>query len=193
MTRLPTVVREDLSARYSNGEPPLYRAIAKGSHWMTSKLWNNGADIEARLVNHWTETPLGRGETALFAAVCDCKDDIVKSLLEAGAHLEVRNSYGESVLYQAVGNVTETWTKILLLMGADEKAETSKGNTPLDVVRRENRWATVETMGALRHESFVNPPLERKLRMLTEHELKEQASNVRPILADGDCIDLEVF
>jgi len=77
--------------------------------------------------------------------------------------------------------------------GADEKAETSKGNTRLDVVRRENRWATVETMGALRPESFVNPPLERKLRMLTEHELKEQASNVRPILADGDCIDLEVF
>lgn len=83
---------------------------------MTSKLLNNGADIEARLVNHWTETPLGRGETALFAAVCDCKDDIVKTLLEAGAHLEARNSYGESVLYQAVGNVTETWTKTLLLM-----------------------------------------------------------------------------
>ncbi len=72
------------------------------------------------------------------------------------------------MLYQSVGNVTETWTKWLLSMGAaDENAKTSEGGAPVDRLRRDNRWATVEAMRELRPESFADPPLERKIRMLT--------------------------
>lgn len=125
----------NLDKGYMNGEPPLYHAVASGHDRIASKLLKEGADIEARALNGWTETTFGTGETALFAAVYDSNDSMISFLLKAGADLEARNFYGETVLYQAVGNVTATWTQRLLSEGADEKAKTSKGDTPPDRVK----------------------------------------------------------
>jgi len=48
-------------------------------------------------------------------------------------------------------------------------------------------------MKGLCPDSFANGPINTSIRVLSVDELKEQAANLRHILADGDCIDLGVL
>ena len=95
-------------------------------------LLDGGADIEARM---WStdKQPDNKGMTPLHAAAAEGAPEAVIALLERGAKIEATDGqFGITPLHAAASASLEN-TRILIQAGANIKAETKKGETPLHV------------------------------------------------------------
>jgi len=108
----------------------------ESSHGNTAKvkgLLDKGADVNHRfLLRNREFEPY---ETALIAAAENGHLDIVKMLVEAGADLEIQNTYtSETALYKAVKNKHRQVIDYLLEQGADPNVEDSPDGTTIMIL-----------------------------------------------------------
>ncbi|KAI7866868.1 hypothetical protein BDF14DRAFT_1743380 [Spinellus fusiger] len=78
------------------------------------------------------------GTTPLIYAACFGKADIAQVLLDAGAKIDIQDSFGWSALMWATNNNHEGLVKILLANGASSQQKSAKGRTVFDFVSTEN-------------------------------------------------------
>ena len=142
----------DEGYEYDNGWPPLHKAVRAGNVEVVRMLLAAGADVSA------TSRPArparadrSDGYTALhIAATFDSPTDIAEMLLEHGADLEHRNSYGRTALLQAAFSDSYEHAKLFLEHGTDVNAIESQakrhsaGDTALHIVLKEHAMDDVE-------------------------------------------------
>jgi len=127
---------------YAGGWTRLYYAARKG--WCAAITWllEHGADVHVGMPS--------RGWTPLHgAAWCDQHDAAVL-LLDAGARVDDRGSYGSTALHTAayLGNLA--MCQLLLSRGASIDARANNGEDPEALARRRGRTATTDLLAAVR-------------------------------------------
>ncbi|KAI9483649.1 MAG: hypothetical protein EXX96DRAFT_520130 [Benjaminiella poitrasii] len=79
------------------------------------------------------------GTPPLIYAVCFGKTDVAQVLIEAGAQIDVQDSFGWSALMWATNNNHEALVKILLENGASPQTKSAKGRTVFDFINTDNQ------------------------------------------------------
>lgn len=69
--------------------------------------------------------------TALSAAVSAGDEEKVRALLEQGVDVNLRDNFGETVLFDAACNGSAAMVQLLIELGADVNARDNEGGTPL--------------------------------------------------------------
>ncbi len=137
---------DDMEAQDRRGRTALIRAAQNGAVRALDFLIARGARLEARD---------RRGATAYMAAVEQGCRDCVERRLEAGANadaartaeLEVRSREDRTRLMTAAGaRDGEKFVRQLLSQGADPRARTRAGETPLILALRRRRWASAAVL-----------------------------------------------
>ena len=109
---------------------PLCDAVLFNDIDMFRKLINEGVDINERDYNNLT---------ALWYAAQCVRYEMAKILIEHGADLEVKDKYGNTLLYEAVYRYKRApdgkLIKLLVDAGADVNAENNYGVSPLGLAR----------------------------------------------------------
>ena len=128
----------DVNAIGSNEETPLYLAAKSGSLEYVKLLLSKGAKIN-------------QGDPALIEALKGDYIDIIQTLINNGADLNLRDSYfNKSALHWAIGSLwqktNEKIAKMLIAAGADVNIQDNEGNTPLSLAVQKNLDDLVELL-----------------------------------------------
>jgi ankyrin repeat protein len=121
---------QSVNAKDSRGEAPLFWAVDSGQIETARFLIERGAEVNA--TNVFGSTPL------ITSARATPSPKIVRLLLSSGAKANARNNNGENALHQLAWfgypqeNVESA--QLLLEAGADIRAKTVDGKTPLDIL-----------------------------------------------------------
>ena len=99
---------------------PLIDASYKGDTEEVIRLLNNGEDIDEQNIN---------GAIALFPAILNNNEKMVKLLLDRGANINIKGEFGPLILAVTEGN--ENIVNLLLDRGADINEQNIKGDTAL--------------------------------------------------------------
>ncbi len=91
------------------------------------ELLKNHLKYESDIINKSND----QGWTPLMLAVVICDDQLVTSLIEAGANLNVQNKNGHTALMIAVQNTNDIIVKMLIEAGADLDIQIKNGKTAL--------------------------------------------------------------
>ncbi len=158
--------------RFYRGEPPLGHAACKDDVDVVRVLVQKGADVNRR---GWRgHTPLmeaiywdryevfqillplsdltvtdGRaGRTALFVAIeSDRPDGFVQALLDAGANVHIRSTFGHTILTAAIeARASVSMIRALVDAGADIDARGPDGRTILTMAAEANLVDSVNTL-----------------------------------------------
>lgn len=185
----------DLNEKAADGNAPLHIAILEEYSECLYLLLNNGAKPNVK--NKDSETPLHLAvqrkaplstlelllthgaDTTVFDAVgftpldyCIFNDSAeqLRFFLNAGASIETRNAYNDTLLHTAAARSTEC-TKILIAAGANTKAGNHRGDTPLDIAAEALNEDTLKTLlaaganpNACLEDSTYLPTIYRTLR-----------------------------
>jgi ankyrin repeat protein len=131
-----------LATAYSgDGFTALHFAAFFGRHEAAELLLARGAEVDA----------LGRGwmtGTALHSAVSRMHADVVRTLLEADANPNTRQSAGWTPLHAAAANADLEAVLMLLDAGADPAATNDEGRSVMDLAVEKGDDATVERIRA---------------------------------------------
>ncbi|KAK0672600.1 ankyrin repeat-containing domain protein [Cercophora samala] len=159
-------------------DTPLHQAAKDGDASVVDQLVRSGADLESR--NHSHQTPLAlavemcqvavvRGllhhgadpqSTLLLSLAVDSNKtegtrlEIVRTLLLAGANIEVESAHGRTALHIAAQLGYTTIMEFLLENGAKTETEDTWGYTPMEWASRWGRRDSVQVL--LAHEAKVN-------------------------------------
>lgn len=126
---LITMIFLSVSCGYNNNDQ-LYVSAGNGDLTSVKKLLAKGADPNHRYLHLQRE--FEPYETPIIAAAENGHLDIVKTLVEAGAELEARNTYtSQTALYKAVEHKHRDVIEYLLSKGADPMTEESFGKNIL--------------------------------------------------------------
>ncbi|CAM9593484.1 unnamed protein product, partial [Ectocarpus sp. 12 AP-2014] len=112
---------------------PLEHAAAEGNTDLFMRLLDAGADGSAG----WRGCG---GRTLLGAAACGKNEDMVRTLLKAGAIEDINVRFGdrrESALHVAAVQGADNISGSLLIAGADPQLHDSAGRSPLHVAAEE--------------------------------------------------------
>ena len=124
-----------LTAQTPAGEP-LFNAIRQGNHAEAAKLIAGGLSANAQLPN---------GMPTLLHAVVTSDARMLKFLIEKGADVNAKTSFGVTALHAAVYDLEKT--KLLLAAKANPNAATANGITPLmGAVSRGGALAITQTL-----------------------------------------------
>ena len=143
---------ELLLARGANvntkGDPPLNLATSYRQWDISRLLVAHGADVNWRWPKD-THNPI-RNLTYLHNAVLANDMALAKFIIEHGADLNARNTYGgETALHLAVLENRYSMVKLLVAKGADVNAKkTDNGETPLHFAAIKQHYATVKLLVA---------------------------------------------
>src|SRR5262252_7257491 len=138
------------------GSPDLLIAVRNGEHSKVEKLLSQGADVN---------TADSEGTTALMHSVIESDVKMMKLLIDHRADVNAKNAADSTALMYAATNLAKT--KLLLDAGADAKAKTKRGITPISVA--------VTTFGST--------PV---LKLLTNKGAEPEARLMTPAAAKGD-------
>ena len=122
MIRLLTLLSIAGSFLLAAGPPDLLIAIRNGDYGQVSRLLRDGADVN---------TADSDGTTALMHSIIESDAKITKLLINRGANVNAKNKLDSTALMYAATNLAKT--RLLLDAGADVKAITRRGVTPMTV------------------------------------------------------------
>ena len=143
---------EDINSQESIiRETPLMVAVSFNQTESIALLINAGADVDIQALE-----PLLNGRTASHLASFDINIEGVRALIDAGADVNIRDNSENTPLHLALGEGTALNTrrfatnrntenkdndlielvKALLVKGANPNAQNNNGETPLDILRR---------------------------------------------------------
>lgn len=121
----------DVNAELHGGSTALSLAVARSSAVAVDILLEAKADPDP--------------DQPLLNAVCSGRNDIVRKLLEAGAKIDLHDSYGNGLLHQAAMQGTEETVTLLMEKGAKiDQRDRRHGFTPLQSAVYYNRQQMVE-------------------------------------------------
>jgi hypothetical protein len=120
-------VRWECNCLYS-GMTPLMFAVKRSPETNIAKiLLDNGADINAKLIN--PDHLYKAGSTALMLSIC--KSELAEILISRNAELSMKNDEGQTALLLAASCSDSRILKILIDKGLDINQRDNKGDTPL--------------------------------------------------------------
>ena len=138
----------DVNAADDHGVTPLERAAENASFAMVEMLLAAGADVNARQTS---------GLTPLMTAARTGSVDVVRALVNGGADVNAAvTETGSTALMWAVSEPHPEIVRLLLDTGADPRASTVKGFTPLMYAARNGDVSTAAALVAAG--SDVNEP-----------------------------------
>jgi ankyrin repeat protein len=157
----------DLEIQDSDSLTALHVAVQIGLTEVAKLLIEKGADIDARAENGWTP---------LRIAVQRNKAEMTKMLIQKGATVDAEDNYKNTPLHMVSGKEA---AELLIRAGADVTKKNFRGETPLDVARKEKKKGVLKTISeaALRRERGESGPS-------LEGEAEQPEEEVDPITAD---------
>jgi uncharacterized protein len=190
------------NARESDGTTVLHWAVSRDDHKLVELLIGAGADVKA--VNRYGVSPLliacesaslgvveqllkagadpnsalPEGETALMTAARAGNVDVIRALYVAGADVNAKETWhGQTALMWAAANNYPAAIDMLKELGADLKARSDGGFTPLLFAVRDGRTEAVQAL--LRLGANVNDAVQPQKASM-------QPVRARPASPDGD-------
>lgn len=122
----------DVRAANDCGTTALHYAAFNGSIGVIKLLLTEGADMYAVSAGWWSKAIDETASiTPLELAALYQRHEVVKTLVQGGADLDVKGKRGNRWLSHAVKNRDVDLMRLLLDAGADADAEDAGGNTPL--------------------------------------------------------------
>lgn len=118
------------------GYSPLFEAVSRNRKNIVRMLLDFGADVNLCLN---TSSPL-------IYAVQKQDEPLVKMLLDAGAQANQRSSWGDLVLFEAIGCGNERIVEMLLKAGADYSTFNNSSATPLIFATKLGKKALVQVL-----------------------------------------------
>ena len=132
----------DLIGSFSNdGWTALHLACFFGQPAVAQALIGRGADVSARSRNPMKNTPL-------HAAVAGRNVEAVRSLLEHGADVNVRQEGGWTPLHSASQNGDAEMVQVLIAAGANVGVRADNQQNPLDLALGKGHQAVVDLLDA---------------------------------------------
>jgi ankyrin repeat protein len=139
----------DINKANNGGETILMGAINYGEEEVIEILLaydKEGVRVDVNARNNYD------GETALIRAVENGNSEIVATLVEAGADMNIRDNYGNTPLIRASMIGEEYILEVLLDLGADVNAQSNAGDTALIMASRRGHYDIVEMLLASEEE-----------------------------------------
>lgn len=118
---------------------PLHQAVADGELEAVTTLLVNGEDVNSTDKNY-------QGITALFVAVENGNVEIVETLLNFGAKIDVRDNSNRTPLMALDYNTSPDLIRLLLKHGADISAVDDSGNTVLHAAAENDNSEIIEIL-----------------------------------------------
>lgn len=119
---------------------PLCEAVINDDMASFNELVETGVEIDGTDYN---------GLTALFYAAEYGRVEMARKLLQKGADIEFRDSYGNTPLWRACMNYLRNGEEMILLLlsyGADVNAENIRGISPKDLARTTWNFPEIEEL-----------------------------------------------
>ncbi len=108
----------------ADGNTPLHRAMSENERAILKVLLTSNPDLN--VVNKWGEVPLHNATDS----------EAVALLLAKGAHVDAKNSQGETHLHWAASSGDVQIAQLLLDAGADKNTVNHEGETALDLAKK---------------------------------------------------------
>jgi len=86
------------------------------------------------------------GNNVLLFAVCQGREDIVKSLIEQGVYIDHQNNQGETALYWSTSSGYSKMTELLLQSGANPNISNVDGVSPLHMAAANGNLEHIRTL-----------------------------------------------
>lgn len=153
----------DINAR-AYGRPPLMVATGSGNVEMVKLLLENGADTEG--------TDQFFNKTALIEAAELNGVAVARVLLEKGAKIEAKDSYGCTPLIAAIRDKKTEMVKFLLEKGADVEAKDNYGGTAMATANSQGPVELVDLLEIARRDKRRREQAQQQGQQLDQAEWK---------------------
>ncbi len=130
--------KPDLNTPDEEGYTPLMKAVLAGHIHVVEFLLEQGADLDAR--------EFDEQQNALMLAAAFSQEDILATLLEAGADIESKDIYGWTALTHAAYNGHAYTVYLLINEGAEFDSPTNDSWTPIMITSRIGHGDVIEVL-----------------------------------------------
>lgn len=166
----------------------LFLAVMQGSTSPVNAMLKNVIDVNG--------PRFGKGITLLMAAAQMGHKDIVESLLDKGADVNIQDEDGRTALMDAVGTRNIAIIQLLMAHGADENIRDKKGQSAITLVDdadSEQNWI-LKALLAYRADEDAKNAGEETVSIYGERQGLEDISKGILYWADGkDGVDLHIY
>ncbi|GJM10120.1 MAG: hypothetical protein DHS20C11_23960 [Lysobacteraceae bacterium] len=145
--QLTTLLDDSASTAPADAKPLIYAAVEAGRAHLVPMLVKRGADINARYAANRDATPL-------MAAISKNSPDLLVTLIEQGAKVDLRDSYGDPAINYAAYYGYLDLVEVLLEAGADTSFVGH--GTAIEIAMRRGHQAMVATLA--KHDGLARLP-----------------------------------
>jgi ankyrin repeat protein len=182
------------------GESPLQNAAFNGNLAAVKLLLSKGAKVDVASSDKPFQVKNGAiglgGFTPLALACAFGPSEVVQTLLDAGAKVNVTDVRGMTPLMLAVAtdHSNSTIVRMLLAKGADVNAKSKLGETALDWANKIGNKSIIDMLekagakGAATQVAKVPPPTPAELKPAVQRSVKLLETASAKFFADGGCV-----
>ena len=181
-----------------DGGQPLHAAIINNRPGCLRALLDFGADANARFLTEATAPEHRRqtaDDTALIVAVADGREECLKALLVAGAHVDLPGARGRTALHEACRAGHVSCAEALLGAGAPLGCKDDAGRLPLQCLLPDCRDLHAASLsGQQMHDAIQRlakqggPQLDHEWSGVARFWLSDELADVRLACSDGEVV-----